>query len=353
MADKLNPLIQHQKVFMIDAHGHEEIPDVRKKLYDDTKYDLHFHKKTNPISINGKKECTAEIRIPLNNLNREISIEISGNSEDTIPRKLKKEIKEALRDKSTREDFVKELEKIMSTYPSVKNNREKTEDALRRLANAFGINTISVKDSWFTHIDQDKNNVSMLSLISASNERYNFLTCDNFIFTEQAEPTKKFILALTGYANSGKSSIIKSVFHQLLKHYPEYAIVIDNGEDSGDVKAMFFIEGLKIGIASQGDPGSRQMDSIDYFVKEKCEIILVACRVKGTTKTEVLSLQRSDWQVIWFKNSIMKVDVANQSSTSTPPLRTQDARLQERLSRDYAFYVASLIERLVLTGGII
>ncbi len=91
----------------------------------------------------------------------------------------------------------------------------------------------------------------------------------------------------------------------------------------------------------------------DYFVKEKCEIILIACRIKGTTKDAVINLRNNDWQVIWFKNSIMKVDVANQSSTSTPPLRTQDARLQERLSRDYAFYVASLIERLVLTEGII
>lgn len=304
MADRLNPLIEHQKVFMIDAHGHEENPNVRKRLYDDPKYDLHFHKKTNPISINGKKECTAEIRIPLNNLNREISIEISGNSEDTIPRKLKKEIKEALRDKSTREDFVKELEKIMSTYPSVKNNREKTEDALRRLANAFGINTISVKDSWFTHIDQDKNNVSMLSLISASNERYNFLTCDNFIFTEQAEPTKKFILALTGYANSGKSSIIKSVFHQLLKHYPEYAIVIDNGEESGDVKAMFFIEGLKIGIESQGDPNSRQPRSIDEFVSMGCDIILSACRTRGHT-INAITKYSNEYQILRiFKNKM-------------------------------------------------
>ena len=76
MADQLNKLIEHQKVFMIDAHGQEENPNVRERLYDDTKYDLHFHKITNPISINGKKECTAEIRIPVNNPNREISIEI-------------------------------------------------------------------------------------------------------------------------------------------------------------------------------------------------------------------------------------------------------------------------------------
>lgn len=326
MADKLNPLIQHQKVFMIDAHGHEEIPNVREKLYDDTKYDLHFHKKTNPISINGKKECTAEIRIPLNNRDREISVEISDNSEDTIPRKLKKEIKEALKDKSTREDFVKELEKIMSTYPSVKNNREKTEDALRRFANAFGINTIPVKDSWFTHVDQDKNNVSMFSLISASNERYNFLTCDNFIFTEQAEPTKKFILALTGYAHSGKSSIIKLVFRLLLKRYPEYAIILDSGEESGDVKAIFFIEGLKIGIESQGDPNSRQPRSIDEFVSMGCDIILSACRTRGHT-INAITKYSNEYQILRiFKN------------------RINDNSLRYRSNDEMAYFLIKLIE---------
>ena len=166
MADQLSKLIEHQKVFMIDAHGQEENPNVRERLYDDTKYDLHFHKITNPISINGKKECTAKIRIPVNNPNREISIEINDNDEDSIPRKLKKEIKEALKDKSTRKNFVEEIEKIMATYPSTKNNREKTEDALQHFANAFGINTVAIRDRWFTHIDQDKNNVSMFSVIS-------------------------------------------------------------------------------------------------------------------------------------------------------------------------------------------
>lgn len=305
MADRLNPLIEHQKVFIIDAHGHEMNPDVRKRLYDDPKYDLHFHKKTNPISINGKKECTAEIRIPLNNRDREISVEISDNSEDTIPRKLKKEIKEALKDKSTREDFVKELEKIMSTYPSVKNNREKTEDALRRFANAFGINTIPVKDSWFTHVDQDKNNVSMFSLISASNERYNFLICDNFIFTEQAEPSRKFILTLTGLAQSGKTETIKLVFQLLIERYPQHAIIIEEGFGNRDVKALLFINGAKVGIDSQGDPNSRQMRSIDEFVNMGCDIILSASRTRGMTTRSIKKYEQS-YNILWFQKEKAK-----------------------------------------------
>ena len=167
----------------------------------------------------------------------------------------------------------------------------------------------------------------------------------------------KIVIANSGFAHSGKSTSIRYVFELLSSRY--HVIEPRNGYNPNeDIKAIIGIpqsDGhiVKVGIESQGDPSSRQMESIDYFVNKDCEIILVACRIKGATKDAVINLRNNDWQVIWFKNSIMKVDVANQSSTSTPPLRTQDARLQERLSRDYAFYVASLIERLVLTGGII
>ena len=166
----------------------------------------------------------------------------------------------------------------------------------------------------------------------------------------------KIVIANSGFAYTGKSTSIRYVFELLSSRY--HVIEPINGYNPKvDVKAIIEIpqsDGhmVKVGIESQGDPGSRQVDSINYFINKDCEIILVACRIKGATKDKVLSLQPSDWQVIWFKNSIMKVDGANQSST-TPPLRTQDTQLQERLSRDYAFYVASLIERLVLTEGII
>lgn len=168
----------------------------------------------------------------------------------------------------------------------------------------------------------------------------------------------KIVIANSGFAHSGKSTSIRYVFELLSSRYRTNIIEPKQGYNPNeDIKAIIEIpqsdgHSVKVGIESQGDPNFRQMKSIDEFVNNGCEIILVACRIKGATKDKVLSLQPSDWQVIWFKNSIMKVDGANQSST-TPPLRTQDAQLQERLSRDYAFYVASLIERLVLTEGII
>ena len=168
----------------------------------------------------------------------------------------------------------------------------------------------------------------------------------------------KIIIANSGFAYTGKSTSIRYVYEILSNRYRGTVLYPISGYEPGkDIKAIIEVPQsngyiVKVGIESQGDPNSRQINSIDEFVNNGCEIILVACRVKGATKDKVLSLQPSDWQVIWFKNSTMKVDGANHSNT-TPPLLTQDAQLQERLSRDYAFYVASLIERLVLTEGII
>lgn len=283
MADKLSPLVPHQKVFMVDAHGHELNPEERDVMYDDKSYDLHIHKKTNPIVINNKKIFEANIRIPINNLDREISVDLGDEQTDSVPGRIKKEIKEALKDKKVRERFVKELSQIISTYSSVRDSRERTEEALLRFAQTFGAHNIAIKDSWFTHIDKDQNNVSMLSILSEDDNRYNFLMYKDFMLAEEAEDTKKSLFAVIGASNRGKTEIVKSVYQQLLQKYPENAIIIEDGEFRKDIKAILFINGAKVGFESQGDPGYRQERSIDEFVSMGCDVILTAGRTSGST----------------------------------------------------------------------
>ena len=169
----------------------------------------------------------------------------------------------------------------------------------------------------------------------------------------------KIVIANSKEAFSGKSTSIRYVFEILSQRYSHHVLAPDSNYDpQQDVAAIINIpqsDGhiVKVGIESLGDPGyKRPKESIDKFVSAGCEIILVACRSKGRTVQYITNLRNAGWQIIWWDNSTMKVDGANHSNT-TPPLLTQDAQLQERLSRDYAFYVASLIERLVLTEGII
>lgn len=302
MADKLSRLIQHQKVF-IDAHGKEEYPDVRKLIYDDPTYDLHLHKTTNPVSINGKKEFKVDIRIPLNNPNRKMTVEYGGKKHAEIPSGLRKEIEKALEDEEKRGILASEITDILSKYPSKVANQDenwKTIRALQRIASAFGIDSTPIVQSWQTRIGHDQQGVHMLSVVTKDNDRYNVMATDNYLLTEQAEPTHKHIIALYSGAERGKTESIRVALQILMKRYPEYVVLIDDGTTSGDVKALLFINGAKIGIESQGDPKSRQMQSVEEFASLGCDVILIASRSSGMTTTSV-SLHKHQYEVYWYR----------------------------------------------------
>lgn len=175
--------------------------------------------------------------------------------------------------------------------------------------------------------------------------------------------THKIVIANCKMAQSGKSTSIRYVFEILSERYKAgvHVLLPTTGYNKKeDVKAIIDIPQLngdivKVGIESQGDPNSRQNQSIDDFLNAGCEIILVACRTRGKTVNKIEWLRGiHHWQAIWFDNSSMWVDDwCNKTDASGSRLKDQDEQLQDQLSRDYGFYVASLIERLVLTGGVI
>lgn len=169
----------------------------------------------------------------------------------------------------------------------------------------------------------------------------------------------KIVIANSKMANNGKSTSIRYVFEILSSRYPYLVIEPASGYNpTQDVEAIVEIPQsdshiVKVGIESLGDPGyARPSKSIEEFLAAGCEIILMACRTKGDTIAEVGKLRNNKWQVIWFDNSTMWVDSANNRiDASGTSLDKQDERIQDQLSRDYGFYVASLIERLVLKEG--
>lgn len=177
--------------------------------------------------------------------------------------------------------------------------------------------------------------------------------------------THKVVIANSKGANCGKSTSVRYVFEILSKRYPNGVTILkpDDGiyNPIEDVAAIIEIpqsngEIVKVGIESMGDPGyERPQESVDKFIAAGCEIILVATRLKKPTIGCVTDLRDNhNWQVIWFDNSTMWVDDwCNKTDASGSRLKDQDEQLQDQLSRDYGFYVASLIERLVLTGGVI
>ncbi|MFV1951811.1 MAG: hypothetical protein ACC630_07665, partial [Nitrospinota bacterium] len=81
-----------------------------------------------------------------------------------------------------------------------------------------------------------------------------------------------------------------------------------------DVRAVVTINGVKIGIESQGDPNSRLFKSLKLFAKLQCHVIVCATRTRGATVKAVES-QKSDYEVIWYEQSIVKgEEVQNQNN---------------------------------------
>lgn len=78
------------------------------------------------------------------------------------------------------------------------------------------------------------------------------------------------IIALWGAKNVGKSTVISKVYNLLLALYPDAEVEEGYRINKFDIKVVFTINGVKIGIESQGDPGGRLPDSLQEFVKKGC-----------------------------------------------------------------------------------
>lgn len=123
---------------------------------------------------------------------------------------------------------------------------------------------------------------------------------------------KNLVIANRGSGGIGKSSAIKAVY-QLLKdkgYYPDEEVW-----QGGDIKAIFEIDGVKIGISSQGDPVSWMEANMEDFVKKGCKIIVTACRMKSKTYQKVYDFlgEDFDYDIIWYGHYVYQVLGAEQA----------------------------------------
>jgi hypothetical protein len=136
---------------------------------------------------------------------------------------------------------------------------------------------------------------------------------------------KKAVIGLRGKGNVGKSQTIKKAYKILKSRHKtateEYLI------DGADVRVVLTIKGVKIGIESQGDPGSRLEESLLLFVNVKCTVIICATRTRGQTVSAVESLQ-PDYKVIWIEQ-----DVRSIVSEHEPSNRAMARRVVEEVEK--------------------
>lgn len=181
-----------------------------------------------------------------------------------------------------RKTFTNGLEKILANYPkSVGQEEVRVKEILKYFANICGVST-QTQPGWFYYIAGDDGAIWSLTLRTESEEWYTFMASDSFISVERCLPTEKHIIGLWGSAGTGKTPTMHKVFRLLQKNYSKHSVVLES-DARYDVKGLFFIGNAKIGVEGQGDPNSRQQNSIAEFVSIGCDIIIISSRTLGMT----------------------------------------------------------------------
>lgn len=185
----ITPLISGQQI-SIDAHKRAGSAD-----WDNRSDDIHLHK----IVIESGDYYV--IRIPINSP-REIKVERNDKIVKVIPRKIKKEVQEAFKNKQKTESFVKDIVEAVKNY----NDRTKTQEhrarqAMGNIKKAFGLDypRTTIK-GWI------RNSLKLYSqLFEVKGTNYFvILTKDLFVIGEMAPLTFVDILMKTKTSESAK-----------------------------------------------------------------------------------------------------------------------------------------------------
>ena len=122
----------------------------------------------------------------------------------------------------------------------------------------------------------------------------------------------KLVIANRGAGYIGKSSSVRSVY-QLLKDNGHKLLVEEwQGED---IKAIFDINGVKVGIESQGDPGYDMEKTMEEFVGTNCDIIITSCRTRLDTYHKVIDYlgEENGYDILWAAHYVYQAPGADKT----------------------------------------
>jgi hypothetical protein len=89
-----------------------------------------------------------------------------------------------------------------------------------------------------------------------------------------------------------------------------------------DIRVVLTINGIKIGIASQGDPpGQTLAKNLKFFINVKCRVIICATRTKGITVKVVEEIEEKGYKVIWLRQNDIS-DVTKQELNNRKMAKT-------------------------------
>ncbi len=118
----------------------------------------------------------------------------------------------------------------------------------------------------------------------------------------------KTVIVDSGGGNIGKSSAIKQVYEEIKRRYPQL-LKLRPTTGGEDINALLNINGVIVGIESQGDPNSRMYDSLKDFVAQNCDIIVCTCRTKSDTIASVRELESNHGYRLIFAQHYINASV--------------------------------------------
>ena len=112
----------------------------------------------------------------------------------------------------------------------------------------------------------------------------------------------KKLLCVWGASNYGKTSSIMEFDSLLNQNFGKNILQIHSlGNSPDDIRRIYKIGKITIGIESRGDPNSRQKSSLSLFGKNNCDIIVCSSRTKGETIANVYNFcKRKGYDLYWI-----------------------------------------------------
>lgn len=115
----------------------------------------------------------------------------------------------------------------------------------------------------------------------------------------------KKLIAVRGVKDTGKTCSIKMAYKMLKAAYPR-AKTEEVGGGTVDIARVITIDGVNIGIESQGDPTGHRIRMLDkslpYFAEMDCQLIICATRTSGATVDGVEEFSKAhEYKVKWIE----------------------------------------------------
>lgn len=155
------------------------------------------------------------------------------------------------------------------------------------------------------------------------------------------EPT---IIANMGEGDTGKTESILLVYDKLCKVAESTPADREpDKKNSKDVCAWLTINGVKVGIASDGDSQAIVRDNLDFLTKADCQIILIACRNNHDSVVLLNEYKDNRNNKNEYKYRIWRTSNARIFENGTNP-RIAPKGIQHRFNAQWAEEIANLIE---------